>query len=188
MQAGTTDAPDLAAGLWVIDPEHSNADFEVGHPRIAKVRGTIPVTEGWIKVGPTVESSAINIVFDPAVVYTFLGDRDTLQRGPNFFYVASFPVWSFRSAAISRSGHQLVVEGDLTVHGLTRDVVAVTQFEGVELLDSGVPQAAFTADSRIDRLNYGLDWTPGQAHSHRRTAREVSVGVHVVAVLADPPR
>jgi polyisoprenoid-binding protein YceI len=183
-----TQTPDLTQGVWAVDPAHSNARFEVGHPHLAKVRGTIPVMEGWLRVGPALATTAVNLAFDPAGVHTGQGERDALLRGPNFFDVESFPVWSFHSKTIARTGHQLAIEGDLTMHGLTREAMAVAQFEGTELLDDAVPQASFTADSQIDRLDYGLDWTDQQAHSRRRTAREVSVGVHLLAILKTPGR
>ncbi|MDR1118013.1 MAG: YceI family protein [Bifidobacteriaceae bacterium] len=177
------DIPDLTAGLWVVDPRHSNAHFEVGHPRLAKIRGVIPVTEGTIRVGPDLAATSVNVVFNPAGVATGWGDRDVLLRGPNFFDVVSYPVWSFRSTGIERSGHQFQVQGRLTAHGVERAAEAVAQLDGVELLDNVVPQAAFTADSQIDRFDFGLTWTDEQAGSRTRTAREVAVGVQLVATL-----
>jgi polyisoprenoid-binding protein YceI len=179
----TLDTPDLTEGLWVVDKRHSAAHFEVGHPHFAKIRGVIPVTEGWIKVGAGLDSTAVNLVFDPSGVYTGLGERDQRLLGPNFFDVDSFPVWSFRSSALVRSGHQFLVSGNLTLHGVTAPVQFVVQFEGVELVDDSVPQAAFSADGRINRVDFGLTWTEAQAHSRIRTAEQVAVGIHVVATL-----
>jgi polyisoprenoid-binding protein YceI len=179
------DLPDLTEGIWLALPALSAARFEVGHPHFAKVRGSIPISGGQLAVGPDLETTSVNLEFNPSGVHTGWGERDDELLGPNFFDVVSYPVWSFISSSIRREGRQYSVQGDLTVHGLTRRVGAVAQFDGIDTAGGARLQAAFTADGRLDRTDFALTWTDAQAISLVRTAREVAVGVHLVVTPAE---
>ncbi|MDR1635009.1 MAG: YceI family protein [Bifidobacteriaceae bacterium] len=175
---------DLTPGTWLVDQRNSAAHFEVSHALVSKIRGVIPISGGTIEVGPDLATSSVNLGFEPAGVTTGLGDRDDLLRGPNFFDVVSYPVWSFESTSISRDDHDLVVTGELTIHGQSRSQGFNVQFTGVDESQSGVPVAGFTASGQFDRRDFGLDWTAGQAGSHIRTGHKVEVTVYVVASAA----
>ncbi|MDR0627025.1 MAG: YceI family protein [Bifidobacteriaceae bacterium] len=177
---------DLRQGTWLIDPRHSSVHFEVAHAYIARIHGIIPVSGGAISVGEDLANSSVNLAFEPAGVYTGLGERDDRLRGPNFFDVDTFPVWSFRSTAISGKGHDLLVRGDLTVHGETAAVQFDAQFTGVDESRDGAPVAGFIAKAKIDRRDFGLTWTAEQAGSHVRTGHTVSVDIYLVASPVGP--
>ncbi|MDR2566472.1 MAG: YceI family protein [Bifidobacteriaceae bacterium] len=177
---------DLTPGTWVIDHRNSSAHFEVSHALVSKIRGVIPVASGVIEVGADLDGSSVNIAFDPSGVSTGLGDRDDMLRGPNFFDVVSYPVWSFESRSISRTGGDLLVEGELTLHGQSRTAGFDAQFTGVDESQGDLPVAGFTGSGQIDRRDFGLTWTAGQAGSHVRTGHKVELTIYLVASPAGP--
>jgi polyisoprenoid-binding protein YceI len=177
---------DLTPGTWVVDNRNSSAHFEVSHALISKIRGVIPVSGGVIEVGADLDGTSVNIAFDPSGVTTGLGDRDDLLRGPNFFDVVSYPVWSFESRSVTRVGDELLVSGELTLHGQSRTAGFDVQFTGVDQTQGDVPVAGFTASGEIDRRDFGLTWTAGQAGSHVRTGHKVELTIYVVASPAGP--
>jgi polyisoprenoid-binding protein YceI len=177
----TTTWADLTPGAWLVDRLNSTAHFEVEHALISKIHGVLPISGGVIDVGSDLASSKVNLALDPAGVSTGLGDRDDLLRGPNFFDVVSYPVWGFEATEIARLDQDLVVEGDLTIHGQTRVTSFNVQFTGVDESQSGVPVAGFTASGKIDRRDFGLTWTAQQAGNHVHTGHKVNLTLYVVA-------
>jgi polyisoprenoid-binding protein YceI len=173
--------PDLTAGIWRIDSDHSTIHFEVGHPRFAKIRGAVPVAEGQIRVGASLDECSVHLAADPAGVYTGVGQRDDLLRGPNFFDVDTYPVWSFESRSIAREAHGLTVMGELTLHGVTKSQAFGAVFDGVDTREDGLPLASFSANTTIDRRDFGLEWTAYQAPDHVRTAYKVKISAYIVA-------
>ncbi|MDR1189855.1 MAG: YceI family protein [Bifidobacteriaceae bacterium] len=172
---------DLTPGTWLIDPRNSAAHFEVKHALISKIRGLVPISGGIIEVGADLGSTTVNVAIDPSGVSTGLGDRDDLLRGPNFFDVVSYPVWSFESTEIARLDTDLVVEGNLTLHGQTRTAAFTVEFTGVDESQSGAPVAGFTAVAQIDRRDFGLTWTPQQVGNHIHTGNKVNLTIYLVA-------
>ncbi|MDR1393243.1 MAG: YceI family protein [Bifidobacteriaceae bacterium] len=176
------DAPDLTSGRWTADLAYSSIHFKIGHPRVIKVRGFMPLTGGYLEVGQSLADSTVDLRFDPAGVRTGVGRRDAMLLGPNFFDVDSYPVWSFRSSLITRLHHHFSVVGELTMHGMSHPVSFTAQFDGLDVLVDDRSAAVFTADAEIDRFDWGLTWTEDQAGSRVRSARDVAIGVHLVVV------
>jgi polyisoprenoid-binding protein YceI len=173
--------PDLTAGLWPVDVDHSTVHFEVGHPRFAKIRGSVPVADGQIQVGASLEECSVHLALDPAGVYTGLGRRDDMLRGPNFFDVDTYPLWSFESQSIARKAHGLAIIGALTLHGVTKSQEFEVDFDGLDTAEDGLPMASFSADATIDRRDFALEWTAYQSLDHVRTAYKVKVRAYIVA-------
>ncbi|MDR1440832.1 MAG: YceI family protein [Bifidobacteriaceae bacterium] len=172
---------DLTPGDWLIDRHNSAAHFAVSRAYVSRIHGLLPVSGGLITVGADLGSSKINLALDPAGISTGSGDRDDLLRGPNFFDVISFPVWSFESTVIVRSADDLLVEGLATIHGQTHAISFTAQFAGVDQSQTGVPVVGFTATTRIDRRAFGLTWTAKQAGNHIHTGEKVALMVDLLA-------
>ena len=122
----TTTATPLPAGVtpgtWEIETSHSGASFRVRHAGISKVRGTIDITGGEIVLGDTLEASTVRATLDPATVDTKDERRDGHLRSAEFFETETYPVWEFRSTTIRPEGTNVIIEGELTAHGVTRPV------------------------------------------------------------------
>jgi len=148
----------LTAGTWNLDPTHTDASFTVRHAGISKVRGTVAVTSGALTVGEDLESSAVSVTLDPSTVTTGDANRDGHLKSGDFFDVETFGEWTFVSTAIRTDGDKHVVVGDLTIHGVTREVELETEFNGTAVDPFGNTRAGFEATVTISRKDFGLTW------------------------------
>lgn len=147
-----------APGTYTIDPAHSTAGFTVRHLGLAKVRGVFSDLTGAITVAENIEDSSVEATIQAASIDTREPDRDTHLRSPDFLDVEQFPTMEFRSTAVRGSGANWEVEGDLTIHGVTKPVILEVEFEGVAKDPWGNTRAGFSAETEITRDDFGLTW------------------------------
>src|SRR3954447_9737387 len=114
--------PNYLAGTWNIDPVHSEVSFTVRHMMVSKVRGRFAAFSGEIVTGEAVTDSSVTASIDPASVDTGNRQRDADLRSPRFFNADEHPLWTFRSTGVRADGGGFVVDGDLTINGVTRTV------------------------------------------------------------------
>ena len=148
----------LTAGTWNLDPSHTEAGFTVRHAGISKVRGSVAVTAGAVTVGDDLGTTTVSVTLDPATIDTRDAGRDGHLKSADFFEVETYPTWNFVSTGVSGSGNDLVVEGDLTIHGVTKPVKLVTEFNGTATDPFGNLRAGFSATTEISRKEFGLTW------------------------------
>ncbi|MCV2394869.1 YceI family protein [Actinotalea sp. M2MS4P-6] len=151
----TTAAP---AGTWSIETSHSHASFTVRHAGIAKVRGSIAITEGTIVLGDDVTTSTVTATLDPATVDTRDANRDGHLVSADFFDVATYPTWTFASTSVEEGGSGLLVHGDLTIHGVTRPATLDVELNGAATDPFGTSRVGFSATTTISRKDFGLTW------------------------------
>ncbi|MCC2315413.1 YceI family protein [Cellulomonas xiejunii] len=174
----------LTAGTWNIDPSHTEASFTVRHAGISKVRGTVAVTSGVLTVGEDLESSSVAVTLDPATVNTGDANRDGHLKSNDFFEVETFGEWTFRSTAIRTSGSDHVIVGDLTIHGVTREVELETEFNGTAVDPFGNTRAGFEAKVTISRKDFGLTWNAALEAGGVLVADKVRIDLDVSAIKA----
>jgi polyisoprenoid-binding protein YceI len=133
--AATTSIPGYLAGTWDIDPVHSDVSFTVRHMMVSKVRGRFATFSGEIVTGDDVTDSSVTATIVPASIDTGNAQRDAHIRSADFFDVANHPLWTFRSAGVRVDGDGLVVDGDLTIKGVTRSVPLALDGGGVVVGD-----------------------------------------------------
>jgi len=121
----TLASPQTATTTWNIDPVHSAAEFKVKHMMISNVKGQFTAVQGVLALDETaLTNSHIEASIDAASINTRDPQRDAHLKSADFFDVEKFPTLSFKSTRISRvSDGELTVAGDLTIHGVTRNVV-----------------------------------------------------------------
>ncbi|MBD7920058.1 YceI family protein [Cellulomonas sp. Sa3CUA2] len=174
----------LTAGTWNIDPSHTEASFTVRHAGISKVRGTVAVTSGVLTVGEDLESSSVAVTLDPSTVNTGDANRDGHLKSNDFFEVESFGEWTFTSTAIRTSGKDHVIVGDLTIHGVTREVELETEFNGTAVDPFGNTRAGFEAKVTISRKDFGLTWNAALEAGGVLVADKVRIDLDVSAIKA----
>ncbi|WBB61223.1 YceI family protein [Streptomyces sp. WMMC500] len=155
--AATTSIPGYRAGLWEIDPVHSDVSFTVRHMMVSKVRGRFGTFSGEIVTGDDVTDSSVTASIDPASVDTGSDLRDKDLRSANFFDVTNYPIWTFRSTGVRPDGDRFVVDGELTVKGVTRSVPLAVEMNGSAPDIDGGTRAGFSASTTIDRSDFGVD-------------------------------
>jgi polyisoprenoid-binding protein YceI len=153
----TLTIPELDAGAWVIDPAHSEIGFAVRHLMISKVKGTFKVFEGTITVPEDLSRATIDVTVDMASVDTGEQNRDAHLRSSDFFSADEFPHMKFTSTSVKQAGSDYQVEGDLSIHGVTRPVTLDVEFNGVGPDPYGGIRAGFSATTEISRKDFGID-------------------------------
>lgn len=153
-------ATNAAVSTWTIDPVHSNVEFAVKHMMVSTVKGHFRSFSGTIDIDEAnPEDSSVTASIETASVDTGEAQRDAHLRSADFFDVERFPQMTFRSTRVERvdDTHWKVV-GELTIRDVTKDVVLDTEYEG-QIKDAfGKQRAAFTAETVLNRHEFGLNW------------------------------
>lgn len=144
--------------IWKLDPVHSSVEFRIRHMMVSSAKGRFTGVEGAIEADETnPENSTIAVTIDTSTVDTRDERRDGHLKSPDFLDVANFPTITFRSTSVEAvSSEQLRVVGDLTVHGVTREIVLDTEFGGIGKSPYGMMVAGFSAETEISRKDFGM--------------------------------
>ena len=148
------------AGQWQIDPAHSAAQFSVRHMMISNVKGAFTKVSGTVQYNPADPAkSAVEAVIDAASIDTRVEARDNDLRSANFFDVAKYPTITFKSKRAEAPGGKLRLIGDLTMHGVTKEVVLQVDEINPPVKDQrGVLHMGATASTKVNRKDFGLTW------------------------------
>ncbi|MCU0267463.1 MAG: YceI family protein [Acidimicrobiales bacterium] len=151
--------PIPAPGSFAIDPSHTTVGFVARHLMVTKVRGRFTAFEGSIVVAEEPLASSVAVSIDAASIDTREADRDAHLRSADFLDVESFPTLAFRSTGVTHvKGDDWVVAGELTVRGVTRPVQLELEIDGIVRDPWGNERLAFSAETEIDREEFGLTW------------------------------
>src|ERR1700694_3532459 len=180
----TTETPGYVAGTWAIDPIHSDVSFTVRHMMVSKVRGRFSKFEGTIRVGDDFADSSVEASIDMGSIDTGNEQRDGHIRSADFFDAAIYPTMSYRSLRVRPAGDGYVVEGDLTLHGVTWGVDLALDLNGFTKDPYGGTRAGFTATTEIDRKDFGINNNlPMDGGSIKRCAAAIGEGSMAVALV-----
>jgi polyisoprenoid-binding protein YceI len=172
---------------WIIDPDHSGAVFSVRHMMIAHVRGQFCRIGGTVLFDPlNIESSSIELSIDASSIFTGVQKRDDHLKSPDFFDIGKYPVISFTSTHIhSVNGNKAQVTGNLTLHGITRQVTVSVEFSGPAKDPFGDGSSmGFTVSAMINREDYGIMWNQPMASNGIMVGRDVQLLIDLEADLA----
>jgi polyisoprenoid-binding protein YceI len=175
----------MTTQTWKIDAVHSTIGFSVRHMVIAKVGGHFSKFEGSLAVqGEDLTTGSVEVKIDAASIHTNVEARDNHLRSPDFFDVATYPHLLFRSRKVERTGgDHYRVTGDLTIRGVTREVVLDTEFLG-QLKESttGAARLAFSARTSVDRRDFGLTWNKAIETGGVMVGERVDISLDVALV------
>lgn len=155
--AVSTQIPGYLAGTWDIDPVHSDLSFTVRHMMVSKVRGQFGGFTGEIVTAPDVRDSSVEVSIDASTVDTGNEQRDGHLRSADFFASETHPTWRYRSTGVRVDGDQLVVDGELTLKGVTRSVPLAIEVGGFGPDPFGGTRAGFSGTASINRSDFGVD-------------------------------
>jgi polyisoprenoid-binding protein YceI len=172
---------------WNIDPTHSVAEFKVKHMMIANVKGHFSKVSGALTLDESnLHKSHIEASIDAASIETRDAQRDAHLRSADFLDVEKFPTLSFKSEGISivRDG-ELAVEGDLTIHGVTRKVVFTVEGPTPPTKDPwGNTRVAVSGTTKINRKDYGLTWNAALETGGILVGEDITITLEVEFVKA----
>jgi polyisoprenoid-binding protein YceI len=155
----TTAGTATASRTFQIDKAHSEATFQVRH-LISKVRGRFSDFDGTIDFDESNPlNSKVTFTIQAASIDTGVADRDAHLRSGDFFAVETFPTITFRSTAVAPKGDRhFDVTGDLTMRGVTKEVVIQVSYLGAAVDPWGNQKVAFEGEVTLDRKDFGLNW------------------------------
>src|SRR5256885_2570690 len=172
------------AAMWDLDPAHTSVQFSVRHLMVSNVRGEFAKVTGSVEVDEKdLAHSKIQAAIDAASIDTRVEKRDTHLKSPDFLDVARYPTISFVSKKIEQAGAgHFKVTGDLTLHGVTREVSLDVQGPTREIKDPwGNTRAGAQATTTINRKDFGLIWNQSLDAGGVAVGDEVAITIDVEA-------
>jgi polyisoprenoid-binding protein YceI len=146
----------LDAGTWVIDPVHSSIIFSVRHLMVSTVRGRFGAFNGTIQVGPD-NTTSVHAEVSIDSIDTGNEQRDGHLKSADFFDAAQYPLATFTSSEVRVGGDDYVLDGKLTIKGVTKPVTLSVQFHGVHPGVGNDEVAGIEAAVVINRKDFGID-------------------------------
>lgn len=170
-----------AATEWQIDPAHTLVEFVGRHLMVTKVRGSFSDVSGTITVGADPLDSAVSIAISIMSVSTGSVERDGHILSPDFFDVENHPEMRFVSTGVRANGDAWILDGDLTIKGVTKPVSLDFEFLGIVDDPWGNSKAGFSASTEINREDWGLNWNVALEAGGVLVSKKITIGIEVQA-------
>ena len=182
----------MSTTAWTLDATHSQVEFAVKHMMFTTVRGRFADVEGTVTLDDAAPGrSSVEVTIRTDSVDTRVEARDAHLCGEDFFHAEEHPTITFRSrgveGSLAKPGDAFRVVGDLTIRGVTREVVLDAVFEGTGTDPWGNTRSGFSAVTAIDRRDFGLTWNQGLETGGVLVGHEVKIKLEVQAVLVGEP-
>lgn len=145
---------------WTIDKMHSEIGFKVRHMMISNVRGSFGAFDAnLVTEGDDFTNASFEFNADIDSINTGVEDRDGHLKSADFFDAANFPKIEFTSNSVDKSGDDLVINGDLSIHGVTKPVVLLAEVSGIVVDPYGQTKTGMSIKGTIKRSDFGLVWS-----------------------------
>lgn len=176
----------MAVDRWNIDPAHSNIEFAVRHLMLSTVKGRFGDVAGSVQTDEAKPSAAqVNVTIQVASIDTRQPDRDAHLKSPDFFDVEKFPTITFKSKRLQGDPTgEFTLTGDLTIHGVTREVTLNVTAEGRGNDPWGNERLGFSATGKIDRREFGLTWQQALEAGGIAVGHDIKLAIDVELVKA----
>jgi polyisoprenoid-binding protein YceI len=176
--------PAVAAD-WNLDTSHSSVAFEVRHMAIAKVKGSFGEFAATVTGEPgKPETFSVEATVQMASVDTGNEKRDDHLRSADFFEVEKFATMTFKSTGVKMDGDEGTLMGELTLHGVTKPVEFELEYAGMVDDPWGNTRMGFSAETKIDRREFGLTWSKALETGGLVVDNDVEIELEVELVQA----
>lgn len=172
-------------GTWAIDPAHTSVEFVGRHLMVTKVRGSFPDVSGTIEVADNPLDSTVTVKIGTGSVSTGAEDRDGHLKSPDFFDVEEHPQMTFASTAVRPNGEAWILDGDLTIKGVTRPVSLDFEFLGLVDDPWGNAKAAFAGKTEVQRSDWDLNWNVTLEAGGLLVSKTITLEIEVQASPAE---
>lgn len=170
--------------IFSIDASHSNVDFTVRHLMISKVRGRFAGVAGSIELVPGSNLPAqVDVRIQAASIDTREPQRDEHLRSADFFDVEKYPELTFESTRVEGTPDDFKIYGNLTIHGVTREVALAGEFGGRVTDPWGGERISFSAVTKLNRKDFGLTWNQALETGGVVVSDEVRIDLEIEALL-----
>ncbi|MHB1873610.1 MAG: YceI family protein [Streptosporangiaceae bacterium] len=180
-QAGTI--PGYVAGTWSIDALHSEVGFTVRHMMVSKVRGKFTAFSGEIVTAEDMLGSSVTAEIELGSIDTGSEQRDGHIRSADFLDVENHPKMTYKSTGIRAAGDHYVVDGELTLKGVTKSVPLTLEVNGFGPDAYGGTRAGFSATGEINRQDFGVSWSAAMETGGVVVSDKVTISLEIEAVL-----
>lgn len=171
---------------YSIDAAHTSVEFVVRHLMITKVRGRFGAVSGTIELDPNSDvPRSVHATIDATSIDTREPQRDAHLKSPDFFEVEKYPRLEFASTRIEGGAGTFTIYGNLSIHGVTREVGLTAEFEGRTADPWGGQRIGYTASTTINRKDFGLGWNAALETGGVVVGDEVRIELEVQAVYND---
>jgi polyisoprenoid-binding protein YceI len=178
-----TGIPGYVAGTWSIDPVHSDVGFTVRHMMVSKVRGKFRTFSGELVTGDNPLDSSVTAEIDLSSIDTGSEQRDAHIRSADFFEVETYPTMTYRSTGVRRHGSDYILDGELTLKGVTREVPLALELNGFGPDPYGGTRAGFTATGEINRRDFGVNFAAVMETGGAVVSDKITIHLEIEAVL-----
>jgi polyisoprenoid-binding protein YceI len=179
-----TGIPGYVAGTWNIDPIHSEVGFSVRHMMVSKVRGRFTNFSGQIVTAEDPFKSSATAEIDLKSITTGADQRDAHLRSADFFEVEKYPTMTYRSTAARFEDGNYILDGELTLKGVTKNVPLVLELNGFGPDAYGGTRAGFTASGEINRRDFNVNFDAPMQNGGVVVADKITLHLEVEAILA----
>ena len=173
------------AATWQLDPDHSSFQFKIRHLTVSNVKGEFTKAKGTVALDDhDITKLTVDISLEAASINTAHAKRDEHLRGPDFFDVAKYPTITFISKKVVKvDSNHLKVTGDLTIHGVTREITVDVEGPTPEVKDPwGNFRRGATGTARINRRDFGITWNKILDNGGLLVGDEVNIYIEVELV------
>lgn len=169
-------------GVYEIDPDHSAVRFVARHIAMSRVYGQFQEFSGQVRIAEDFEESHVEVLIDAASVFTNAEKRDEHLRSADFLDVARFPKLHFTSHRFSRAGgNRWLIDGELTLHGMTSDVQLDTTYLGMQEWNG--LRAGCLASTQLHREHFTVNWQQMLARGVPVVGSTIEITLDVQGVL-----
>ncbi|WP_285116968.1 YceI family protein [Leifsonia sp. fls2-241-R2A-40a] len=180
----TIEIPGYKAGTWTIDPSHSEVGFSIRHLMISKVKGVFENFDATFVTAENPLDSKVTAKADVASINTKDANRDAHLRTGDFFLADEHPTIDFVSTGVRHEDGEFLVDGDLTIKGVTKPVTFEFDFGGFGQDPYGNYKAGATAKTKIKREDFGLTYNAALETGGMLLGDDVTITLELQAVLA----
>lgn len=181
--AATTNIPGYVVGTWTIDTVHSELSFVVRHMMVSKVRGHFATWSGTIITAEDPLRSSATASVDLASITTGNDQRDAHLRSQDFFSVEEHPRMTYRTTGLRAADGGFVVDGELTLRGVTRSVPLTVELNGIAPDAYGGIRMGLSARGEINRTDFGVSWNAAIEGGGVVVSEKVQLVLEIEAVL-----
>jgi polyisoprenoid-binding protein YceI len=179
-----TGIPGYEAAAWSIDPVHSEVGFSVRHMMVSKVRGRFTTFSGQLVTAADPTQSSVTAEIDLASINTGQEQRDAHIKSADFFEVETYPTMTYKSTGIRVEDGEYILDGDLTLKGVTKSVPLHLELNGFGPDPYGGTRAGFTATGELNRGDFNVSFNAPMANGGVVVGDKISLHLEIEAVKA----
>jgi len=179
-----TSIPGYEAATWNIDPVHSEVGFSARHMMVSKVRGRFTTFSGQLVTADDPAASSVTAEIDLTSINTGNEQRDAHIKSADFFEVETYPTMTYKSTGVRVDDGEYVLDGDLTLKGVTRSVPLRLELNGFGADPYGGYRAGFTATGELNRRDFNVNFNAPMQNGGVVVSDKITLHLEIEAVKA----